>query len=84
MVEGEIGAILRCGGEGILRQLFGSRWREMAWLGHFEWQRGRKRQPRQDIGENAKKVSLSFKIKVKFSKSIIVEKKHLYRIWTWK
>jgi len=80
MVEGQIGVILRCGGEGILRQFFCTRRREMAWIGHIWGRRGRNGQPRQAILKNVKKLSLSFKIKVKFSKSIIVEKKHLYRI----
>jgi hypothetical protein len=48
---------LKCGGEGILRQLFASRWREMAWKWTFGERNGRKDQPRQAMGENAKKVS---------------------------
>lgn len=52
----------------------------MGWIGHIGGERGREEEPRQDMGKNVKKVSLSFLIKVKFSKSIIVEKKHLYRI----
>jgi hypothetical protein len=54
--------------------------RERGWKGDFWWKRRKKGPRKEERKKSVKKRTWSFLIKVKVSKSIIVEKKHLYRI----